>query len=737
MSLRRGPAALVVAAAVALAGDSSAGILSSAGGKLAAGALEKIEPALAQTLDDVDATLTKHEAQIQRAAGSLIGQANTAVGETLDHTDAILEQRILQVQLGADEIIDRGLDTVNAAARARIAQINSALDHRIQQLDRSVADALNQADGILAHRLADVDRIVTGAVDRADGALAARIEQLDEVAARRLGNIDVIATKQRLGLERTILRVAWLIALIAFVVVVMKALWSEYLASSPQLASAAPGTERAWRYVALVGRPLLRHFVVGAAVAALLATVPQRLPMAAVTDQQDLVRYHAAELERSVAALDWTRVRFHAAQLEVLAPADIDRDRAIEARADLLQALLGKPTALATAAGAAAILDRVLAVERALAGQLDPDAATARAMILWQRGTTRTDEHEAATLAARALWTAPGGFTLSAMARIIIEAYLHAPDPSAPNDASLASAAGLAAVLATAAPDRPGPPFEAATQLFHWMAALDAASTPAFVAMVSAQARVAQAQGPARAAALAERNRRAHDVVAAWETFDQRLAAAPVLSGMPLVLDAFRLNDAVLCHALWFTTQPDTAAWPPALAALNTPGDRARKVAIAPARITWARRYAALLKGSARTLVEMQEAQRFETYERETLAFEASYGRLEGPRADPPRAPRAKAAPSLPPELPAAISAASIGLYQGTAGSRSSLALALAVRLANVGLAPGAQLDALHSSSDAVLDRLEVVLDTKVDDAASRAVAQLRALLATRGTQLM
>jgi len=696
MSLRARAGLVVVACAVLAASDASAGILSSVGHELAsgaaAGAVEKLEPALARTIADVDSRLTTQETHVGNIVGGLIGQTSTELGTRLGQVDGILEKRILQVQLGVDQVLDNGLDKIDGVARKRIAQIDKSLADRIKQVDAVVADTLNRADDILKTRIADLGQAANAAVDRADQALDARIQQLDEVAGRRLGNVDVIATKQRLGLERTITRLAWLIALIVFVVVLIRALWNEYLKREATITGAAPGTARAWRYLMVLGKPLLRHAAVGGMVALVLAILPTRLPMAAAQDQQTLITRHYADLQQAVLKLDWTRARFHASQLEFLEPDNAVHYQALAAKADLLRDVLSRPTALATPAGVKTILDEVRALERLQGGRPDPDAQTVRAMILWQGGTTRADEQRAATLAAGALWATPRGFTLAPMARLLVEAYRHAPVAAVDDDRTLDSVDGLGAALKVPVPLAAGSPFEGATALFELMQRLDADSSAAFLAMVEAQVALHQpsADASVRKAARERRNEAAGRVVEAWEDFDQALSASTVLAGNALVLSVFRLNDVMLTHALWFTTDPTTDAWPTKLAALTGTDDRtkAKKLALAPARAVWARRYAALLQGPARELIELQEADRFQAMETDTLAFEAAMAALGGapaPESDAPAKKKSKHVATAVPEsadarkLAAANAAAALGLYQRTPGAPARTPVALAL----------------------------------------------------------
>lgn len=695
MSLKARATVLAIGCAVLASGDAArAGILSSVGHELAsgatAGAVEKLEPALARTIADVDSRMTTQETHVGNIVGGLIGQTSTELGARLGQVDGILEKRIMQVQLGVDQVLDHGLDKIDGVARARIAQIDSSLEARIKQVDAVAAHTLAEADNVLKTRIADLGQAANAAVDRADQALDARIQQLDEVAGRRLGNVDVIATKQRLGLEATITRLAWLIALIVFVVVLLRALWTEYLKREATITGAPPGTARAWRYLTVLGKPLLRHAVVGGLVAVVLATVPSRLPMTAAQDQRELIQQHYADLELAVQRLDWTRARFHASQLEFLEPDNSVHYQALAAKADLLRDVLSRPTALATPAGVKTILADVQALERLQGGRPDPDAQTVRAMILWQGGTSRADEHQAATLAARALWATPRGFTLAPMARLLVDGYRHAPVAAIDDDPTLDSVGGLDAALAIPVAVPAGSPFEGATALFQLMQRLDDDSSQAFIDMVTAQVAVGAAgDGAKRAAARAVRNAAAERVVAAWELFDDGLRSSAVLADNALVLSVFRLNDVMLTHALWYTTELTTDTWPKQLAALTGPGDKAKKLALAPARAVWARRYATLLQGPARELVELQEADRFEAMETDTLAFEAAMAALGG--APSPAAggvaqnkqkkqPAPSAASLDARKLAAANAAAALGLYQQQpdAATRTPVAVALA-----------------------------------------------------------
>ncbi|HEX2659827.1 MAG TPA: hypothetical protein VHU40_16195 [Polyangia bacterium] len=746
-----GLAAVAAACLLGAAAPARAGV----GGKIARdlaagaaeGAIEKLEPALGRTLADVDSRLSAHEERIGNVVGGLVGKTSTEIGARLGQVDGILEKRLLQVQLGVDEVLDHGLDKIDGVARARLAQVDDVLAARIQQVDGTVQKTLAQADDLLKNRIADVGKVVTGAIDRADGALGERIEQLDEVAGKRLGNVDVIATKQRLGLERTLTRAAWMLALIIFVIVVLKALWSEYLKGEAAIAAEPAGSQRAWKYVTVLGKPLGRHALVGAAVAALLAIAPERLPMAAVKDQNALTLRHMNELERSLHALDWTRVRFHASQLEFLEPINAARYQSLAAKAELLRDVLSRPTALATPAGVASILEKASAVERMLGGHLDPDAETVRALVLWQAGKTRKQEHEAAARAARALWSTPRGFTMAPMGRLLVEAYLNAPLPGDQEADNLESTPGLVALLDRTPIETAGSPFEGAAALFHLMQTVDSTSAEAFVQMVRAQIAVTNATPSTLEAARARRNQQAQIIVQAWQDFDEALRATPEIAGNALVLGAFRLNDAILTHALWYTTDEKTTTWPRKLADLNAASDKVRKLAIAPARAVWARRYAALLEGPARELIELQEASRFETMEAEALEFERAMAALEGPAT--PVAPVAmktkgkRGAPAATPVSPAlrqveaANAAAALGLYQGKAGARTPLAVSLTGDLKALETQALAAVNDVGGAADKKVAKEGGAATSAARDAVREAVRSLRERILGRGPRLI
>lgn len=694
-------------------------------------AVDKIDPLIANTLDKTDALLVKHEDRVGTLIGDSLEKVSDKTKQRLDQVDGILEKRLLQVELGSDRLIDHALDKINRVARENVLHIDVMLARRINQIDGSLAKALTRVDGILDKQLDHVERTIVGAIDQTDQVLTARLEQLDEIAGRRLGNVDVIATKQRLGLERTITRAAWLIGLIVFVIAVLYSLWKEYVRREREVARAARGAERARRVLAILAGPLLRNAIVGGMAAAVLAFVPERLPMAAGKEQQALIAKHATALEQSLVALDWTRVRFHASQLEFLDWGDAPRYQTVEAKASLLRDVLEKPTAFATPAGRVATLAKIEAIERLLKGRQDPDVRTVRAMILWSNGMTKADELEAATLSARALWSAPRGFTLAPMARLMLEAYLHAPmaftpskpdQPATPSSDRPESIEGLQGALQLDVPLAPGSPFEGLVTLFHLMRQLDEASGAAYLDMIEAQTRVwrhaqnTKATKNTLADDKAARNKAAGEIIKAWEAFDLALMSKPALIASPSVLGIFRLNDALLTHALWYAMQPSTTEWPKALAAMDrtTPEDKGLLLAIAPARAVWARRYLGFWQGPARQLVELQEAQRFEYLEQQALLFEASYREIVPESGRDGTGARDEKQPFTPERmarhLEAAGAAAALGLHEKKGTTRVSLSEKLSDGL-----------DGLREKVEKALSEKESAVDESLSEAGAGA----------------
>ncbi|HEU4406390.1 MAG TPA: hypothetical protein VFS43_14080 [Polyangiaceae bacterium] len=695
MSLRRrGATAGALLALLGVPGDARADLVKRLGSKLAAGALEKVQPAMAATIADVDRRVTRHEDRIADIASGVVRKVDAVAEQRLNQVDHILEARLLQATVEASDLADRAFARVDGV----VGRVDLITARRVAELDQLTKATLAAANQAIEDRIADVGREVHGALDRTDEIIAARIDQVDELAGRRLGNLDVIASKQRIALEQTAVRVAVLVGLVAFVVFVLRRLWGTYQELTKDEPDAEPAPDpkrrrarrraRAWAFVKGLGAPFLGHVAVAAAAAGLLFVLYDRLPLGAKTEAAELAGFHERELDDSLRRFEFTRARFHASQLEYLTPERAAHYRALAAKGELLRDLFARPTLWATDAGIAELSERLKGVRRLLDRAPDPDVLTVEGLLKWQTGASRRHEHEAVSLFARALRLRPQGFALAPLARAYVETFVRAPyaAEAAGHGRDAETQEGLRALLAGAPPDDDHP-LATNLKLLRLMQTVDADSSAAYLAMAKAHAELAalaRKGGAADEIEAKRRERTAHaaQVVKAFEDFDAKLAEAPELGGNPAVLGVFRLDDALFSRAQWFLKHdraddvapllaPDDEAPPakaggPAKAAkppkagekpASGPPDLQVRMELAPPRVVWARRYRSLIEGPARELLELQEAERFKVRERGARAFELA---LIEAQLDPQEKNQANVARS----------AARLGFYVGGDGDR-------------------------------------------------------------------
>jgi hypothetical protein len=438
-----------------------------------------------------------------------------------------------------------------------------------------------------------------------------------------------------------------LIGLVAFVLFVLWRLWGNYQKLTQGEPTGADPMGQRWKarggartmyFVRGLGRPLLLHLGAAALATGALFVLYRWLPLGAQRQAAALAHTHETQLEASLLRFDFARVRYHASQLEYLAPDKSSEYQAVAAKGELLRHLLARPTLWASDAGIAEITTRMQTVRRLLGRRPDPDLLVIEAMVLWHRGDSRQQEWQAASLCARALRLRPRGFALAPLARAYVEIFLHAPNvPSAPQlgrDAEVL--ADLRTLLEAPPPaDDANHPLAASLLLLRLMREVDGAAADAYAAMASAQAevaRLARDRAPAadREAARRARTEQAGKVIEAWKRFDRALVEAPALAADPVVLSVFRLDDALYVRAKWYADHPAADAVAPVLADLKGPARLDDRLGLAPPRVVWARRYRGLLEGPARELVELQEAERFQTRERAARAFEAAMSHDKG-----------------------------------------------------------------------------------------------------------
>lgn len=689
--------AIVIAACLAFGPAASGGVFKNIGREVGAGAVEKIQPALVATLADAEARATRLEDHAGVVAGGLIEQVNAKGQERLEQVNRILEARMLQAQVEAKDLTDHALSGVGELVNNSLVTAKETAKDLIKDLQATTSTALQKASDVLKDRIADVGREVNSAVEKADRTLAERIAQVDETVGRRLGNVDVIASKQRVAIEETAVRIAVLIGLVVFTVFVLRRLYGRYSkligeatglddkksggkhgSRSPDGRPAADrwgprGGERTLMLVRGLGIPLIGNLIVAALGAGVLLVLYDRLPLGARAEATELVRVHRDGFADSLKRFDFARARFHASQLEYLAPEDPVVHGALIAKAELLRDVFARPTLLGTDAGIAGLWKRLDEARRILGPQPDPDMLVVEAMLLWQTGDSRRDELRAASLCARALRVRPiaGGFALAPLARAYIETFVDAPytDDRVGLGRDSYTLDDLQAVLDYAPAVDPAHPLAARIQILRLMRTVDGKSSTAYADTIQAHLEVlAAARGRnAKTQDIARQKRTdaAKKVLDAWTTFDAALAAAPDLARDPSVLLVFRLNDAQYARAKWFVDNPSTESVAPFLVArAEAPAKVPRsatakeRLQLAPPRLVWARRYQLVIDGPARSLFELQESNRFAALESAAYAFEQAMIDVETAQA----AAHGAAAPDLA-RSRAAQAAAALGLY--------------------------------------------------------------------------
>ena len=168
---------------------------------------------------------------------------------------------------------------------------------------------------------------------------------------------------------------------------------------------------------------------------------------------------------------------------------------------------------------------------------------------------------------------------------------------------------------------------------------------------------------------------------------------------------------------------------------MTKPADTALKLAIAPARTVWARRYAGMLEGPARSLVELQEARRFEGMESLIVHFEQAYQDSGCPASKPQTNGKCQASSlqELDFQVKAASAAAALGLYEGDTGNRKPVALAITGSLADL----QRRIDELAEQAKTQGKRGLVQLQAKLQAQLSDGIRNLREQLLAAGQSLI
>lgn len=622
--------------------------------------VQQAEGSAHRIISDVDSRVSERVNQVRLAGDNLITSVNRATKDRVAQVDAAAEARLSQ----ADGIMAARIAQVDSSANARLAQALGGLQKLereaisgaqkvVANLDSAAEQRIGQVNDAITARITQVRGTVQDAIAQADDAARGRIDQLDEVAERRLGSVDVIASKLSLNLQVTLLKVGALLGMVAFLVFALRYLFQHVPAALENLKKDRPtwGTARRGALVSATSAGwILVHLLAGAVGVSVFGFLAQRLPVGPQKEAEALTAAHQAGLDDSYRALDFSRVRYHAAQLAILDPAGDLGHRAVQARAELIRTAFARPGLLASPEGVRELSQQIaeaeLVHERAAPNQgPSPDVLVVTCYLKWQLARTRLGELDAVTLCARALEQEKAStdpFLLRPLGAQYVRLFLARRPPPYETNADRPYDIDELTQLARGVPEAERfAPLAGAMKYDELVLEVDRHSSNAYVALLEAHAELVTSVsrldkkqkapkygandaglGNAERDVLALKQKRldrAREVISAWRSFDASLEASPELGGTPLTLSVLTLNDALLSHALWFEAHPDALGTAPRV---RDERDPAARVAMAPVRIAWARRYLVTLAPELQALVGHDESERFERYESAALEFQ-------------------------------------------------------------------------------------------------------------------
>src|SRR5712664_741442 len=248
-------------------------------------AIQSFESSGHKLIEDLDSRIGAQIERTSRAGASLESQVNLHLAERVEQVNQDAAQRIAQIQLTGDELIDRALGQLDDLSRKRLAEAGKLVKSSVAQADQSIARRLDQVHAIARASIAQVD-----------DAVAARIDQADEAVGKRIGNADVVLTKQGLNLEGSLLRVAALVATLGIIAFMIWRLWVEI--------SAAIEKRSWWTYL---GR-WFAQALLAAAGAYGLFRLGQHIDVGPREKQLALVQLHESTLRASLASFDFSGV---------------------------------------------------------------------------------------------------------------------------------------------------------------------------------------------------------------------------------------------------------------------------------------------------------------------------------------------------------------------------------------------------------------------------------------------
>jgi len=663
--------------------------------------------------------------QLQGAVSSDLNQLDAMRKAGLDQADGIMQARITQLGGVVDSAVGSAVGGLDLVAKRRITQLQESGLVLIGALNQDLGQQLDKVDSILQGRIGQLDDVVARSLADMDEILRARIDQVDELTERRLANADVMVTRQGVALEASLLQLGkWLGLLVFLVYAAIRGYadfahyWAEHEAkgkSYRQNVGLSLGKALAWT----AGRA-----AVALLCALALRVVIEKIPTSSQDRLAELKRQNLRDFEDSRDTLSFSRVRFYQSQLELLESDPQKRSfyrreaRKYElARNALLRATL-------TRQGVRDALNEIAAFEGE--GDADADLLALKAYLTFrgaQMSDDRADEAQAASYAEQALKaTAPAGSpdaraVFKPLAAGVLRALLHDPVPRSQVAVRFAD---LSQTLQSFGDTSFGP-LAHAVAYDRAVSALDAESSSGFIAMVEAQARALRATsalGKLRpklvstdagvstsglqgadlelATALDERFKAAARVVDAWQKFDRTLQDSELIATSSAVFGVFSLNDAVLTQALWVRLNPLA---PELAKPVKSITPCSMRLAVAPVRLEWARRYGAALGRGASFMFGFEEARRYDLYEQQVQGFITALVELRAPSAAKPEKGKADAKPKQKPEdtacgaalpgdgsgtgatgspaLRAALAAASLGLYDGPTTARKAYGLTL------------------------------------------------------------
>ena len=197
----------------------------------------------------------------------------------------------------------------------------------------------------LEERIDQVDIILDDAIIEVDRITEERLTQFDEIAEQRIGNADIVATKASLSFEAAITRVIGIASVMAFITFL---LWRMIVISRDnweQITSVTGINNQAKKALNLIGPRLALQGFIGLIGVAIIYFAFEYFPGSQESRIEEVAIGHEIAYEKSLAAFDFRRARFHASQLQILKPDGEEgvRYRGLALKADLTRDVLTLP----------------------------------------------------------------------------------------------------------------------------------------------------------------------------------------------------------------------------------------------------------------------------------------------------------------------------------------------------------------------------------------------------------